>query len=149
MHVTETRRTVRLVAAGLAGAMAIIYFLIGAGVLNVGRASGTDAGFLIVFGASAGGAFLLGAVLLTAFDRRWLWGLGALLQVFVIWGYLAVAPDRTPAFEIWGITLRVIQVPLLAALVYLAVRPADRHAPQLIRRAGRAGQRTVRPGGQR
>jgi hypothetical protein len=136
MHVNANRRTIRLVAAGLAGAMAIIYFLIGAGVLDVGRADGTDAGFLVVFGASAGGAFLLGAVLLLAFDRRWLWILGTVLQVFVMVGYLTVSADRTPAFEIWGITLRVIQVPLLAALVYLAIRPAEEHAPQLIRRTG-------------
>jgi hypothetical protein len=141
MHVNTNRRTIRLGAAGLAGAMAIIYFLIGAGVLDVGRANGADAGFLVVFGASAGGAFLLGAVLLLAFDRRWLWILGTALQVFVMVGYLAISADRTPAFEIWGITLRVIQVPLLAALVYLAIRPADEHAPQLIRRSGHRVQR--------
>lgn len=134
MHLNDHRRTIRRVAAGLAATMAIIYFGIGAGILNVGTANGADPGFLVVFGASAGSAFLLGAVLLTAFDRRWLWILGALFQVFVIWGYLAVSADRTPAFETWGITLRVIQLPLLAALVYLAVRPAEDHAPQLVRR---------------
>jgi len=29
---------------------------------------------------------------------------------------------------LWGITLRIIQLPLLAALIYLAVRPPQRTA---------------------
>lgn len=117
------RRTVRYAAATLAGAMASIYFLIGVGVLIVVTPVEGDASML-AFGASAGAAFLLGALLLIAVDRRVLWVLGAVLQVLVVWAYIAVAPDRTPAFETWGITLRVIQLPLFAALVYLAVRPA-------------------------
>lgn len=118
----QHRRTVRLVAAAAAAAMAIIYYLIGFGVLTVVRSVSGDMD-LLVFGLMAGSAFLLGAVLLLAFDRRILWILGALLQLFVVWGYLAVAPDRTPAYEPWGIALRIIQIPLFAALVYLALRP--------------------------
>lgn len=138
MHLREHRRAIRLTAAGLATAMALIYFLIGAGVLDVGGAQGADDGFLLAFGASAGGAFLLGAVLLSSLDRRWLWVLGALFQVFVMVGYVAAAATRVPAFEVWGMTLRVLQLPLLAALVYLALtRPEEAHAPQLIRRARR------------
>lgn len=116
------RRTIRLVAAAAAATMAIIYYLIGFGVLTVVRSVSGEMD-LLVFGLAAGSAFLVGAVLLLAFDRRILWILGALLQLFVVWGYLAVAPDRTPAYEAWGITLRLIQVPLFAALVYLALRP--------------------------
>jgi hypothetical protein len=133
MHLNEHRPTIRLVAAGLAAAMATIYFLIGVGVLDVGGAEGMNAGSQLMFGASAGGAFLLGAVLLTAFDRRWLWILGAVLQVVVFATYLGVAGTRTPAFEIWGITLRVLQVPLFVALAYLATH-APEHAPVHIRR---------------
>jgi hypothetical protein len=117
------RQTVRYVAAALAATMALIYFLIGINVLTVVTPVDGDASMLI-FGASAGAAFLLGALLLVAFDRRVLWILGAILQVLVVWGYFAVAPDRTPSFEAWGIALRVIQVPLFAALLYLAVRSA-------------------------
>jgi hypothetical protein len=117
------RRWVRYFGAGLAAVMAAIYFLIGARVLDVG-AAGEDADFLIVFGALAGGAFLLGAVLLVATDRRWLWIVGAVFQVFVIWAYIDVSKQRTPPFELWGITLRVIQLPLLACLAYLALRPS-------------------------
>jgi hypothetical protein len=121
---TVDRRIVRFVAAAVAAAMAAIYFLIGLGVLDVGGSAGDRVG-LLIFGALAGGAFLLGAALLVAFDRRWLWITGALFQVFVYWAYFDVAKTRTPAFETWGITLRVIQLPLLAALVYLALRPAE------------------------
>jgi hypothetical protein len=133
------RRTVRHLAAALSAAMAGIYFLIGLGVLDVGGGSGDDAGFLIVFGAMAGSAFALGTVLLLATDRRWLWILGAVFQVFVFWAYVDVARQRTPPFETWGITLRIIQVPLLLALAYLALRVPDVraaiHSPR--RRQGR------------
>ncbi|HET7645914.1 MAG TPA: hypothetical protein VFM03_05455 [Candidatus Limnocylindria bacterium] len=125
------RRTIRYVAAGLAAAMAAIYFLIGLGVLQVVNGQAGDPSML-GFGASAGGAFLLGAILLAELDRRWLWIAGALLQVMVVWGYFAIAPDRDPAFEVWGLTLRVIQLPLLAALVWLALRPSDPHPDALV-----------------
>jgi hypothetical protein len=39
---------------------------------------------------------------------------------------VAVAPDREPSFEPWGITIRVIQVSLLAALVVLATDEPER-----------------------
>jgi hypothetical protein len=120
-----SRTTIRHAGAVVAAVMAVMYFLIGAGILQVVTPN-EDPGFLFVFGAGAGGAFLLGALLLMRFDRRWLWMLGAAFQVFVYWGYFSVAPDRTPAFEPWGITLRIVQVPLLIALLYLAVRPEQR-----------------------
>lgn len=127
-----SRATIRQAGAMLAAVMAAIYFLIGAGVLQVVTPN-EDRGFLFVFGAGAGGAFLLGALLLLRFDRRWLWMLGAAFQVFVFWGYLSVAADRTPAFEPWGITLRIFQVPLLIALLYLALRPTEHRAAEIHR----------------
>ena len=119
------RSTVRHVAAAVSAAMALIYFLIGLGVADVG-AGPDDRTFLWIFGGAAGGAFLLGAILLTFFDRRWLWVLGALFQAFVYWAYFDVAKTRDPAFETWGIALRIIQVPLILALAYLALRPPRR-----------------------
>jgi hypothetical protein len=114
---------VRHVGAGLAATMAVIYYLIGLGVLDVGGSGDQQAG-LLVFGVLAGSAFLLGAVLLARFDRRWLWITGALFQVFVYWAYIDISKSRTPPFETWGILLRIIELPLLLALVYLALRPA-------------------------
>lgn len=121
------RRTVRLAAAGVAATMAVIYYLIGIGLLPVVNAGAATDG-LIVFGAMAGSAFLLGAVLLLAFDRRVLWILGFAFQIFVFWAYISIASQREPAFEMWGITLRVLQMPLIALLFYLAVR-APRSRP--------------------
>lgn len=118
-----SRRTIRYAAAAVAVVMAAIYLLIGIGVLDVG---GTDAdkSILWVFGAMAGCAFLLGAILLVAVDQRWVWIAGLLFQVFVYWAYVDVSKTRTPPFETWGITLRIIELPLLVALGYLAIRGA-------------------------
>lgn len=121
---SPSRRSIRFGGAAVAATMASIYFLIGLGALNIGGTA-SDRGFLLVFGGMAGGAFLLGAVLLTRFDRRWLWIVGLAFQVFVYWAYIDVSKTRTPPFETWGITLRIIQVPLVAALAYLAVRPVE------------------------
>lgn len=120
------RRAIRYVAAASAAAMAAIYYLIGLGVLSVVRGQGGDGTVdLFAFGAMAGSGFLLGAILLAVMDRRVLWILGAILQVLVFLAYLNVAPQRDPPFEIWGITLRVLQVPLFLALMVLAVRAPE------------------------
>jgi hypothetical protein len=119
------RRAIRYGAAVVSATIAAIYFLIGLGLLTVITPAADDPS---LFGFSAGSAFLLGALLLVAFDRRVLWLLGAALQLLVLWAYFAVAPDRTPAFEVWGITLRIIQLPLTAALVYLSLRAPEPRA---------------------
>ena len=133
------RRTVRYVAAALSATMAAIYALIGLGVLDVGGSAADKEG-LWMFGAMAASAFALGAVLLLATDRRWLWILGVAFQMFVYVMYLVVSERRTPPFEIWGITLRIIQLPLLAALVALVVTPPAGHA------VVRPGRGTSAPG---
>jgi hypothetical protein len=46
------------------------------------------------------------------------------MQVMVIAMYVAIAPERDPSFEIWGITLRVLQVAMIVVLVTLLVRAA-------------------------
>jgi hypothetical protein len=122
-----TRRMIRHVAAAIATSMALIYLGIGLGVLDV-RGLEAEKAFPIVFGGMAGGALLLGALLLVRFDRRWLWIAGVMFMVFVYWAYVDVSKTRTPPYELPGITLRIIQLPLLAALMYLAVRPPQRTA---------------------
>ncbi|MGZ6274108.1 MAG: hypothetical protein ACXWM8_07445 [Candidatus Limnocylindrales bacterium] len=125
------RRRVRHIAAALSVATALLYFLIGVGVLTVVAGTAKDAPPMLVFGASAGAAFMLGAVLLLAFDNRALWILGALFQVGVVVMYLNVSAQRTPPFEIWGILIKILQVAILGALVYLLVR-----SPQSESRSG-------------
>jgi hypothetical protein len=36
-------------------------------------------------------------------DHRWLWILGAGLQLLVMFTYFSVAPYRVPSFETWGV----------------------------------------------
>jgi peptidoglycan/LPS O-acetylase OafA/YrhL len=114
------RRRVRLAAAALSASCALIYFLIGLGVVYTTQTSDERTG-LAVFGALAGLAYALGAVLLVSLDRRAAWIFGAAFQVFVIAAYFRVAENRDPPFEVWGILLKVLQVVILGALVYLVL----------------------------
>jgi hypothetical protein len=129
---TERRRQVRLVAAALSAACAVIYVLIGLGLIY--PTAPNDQGML-AFGGLAGGAFALGAGLLLTIDRRAAWILGAALQVLAIVAYFQVAPQRTPPFEPWGISLKVLQVGILAALLYLIARRQGTGARGAVRQA--------------
>ena len=93
------RRLVRYGAAAVSVATALLYFGIGVGVVKVGEAVGPDVPDLFLFGASAGGAFALGAVLLLHVDHRGLWLLGALLQVLVIAMYVAISSAANAALR--------------------------------------------------
>jgi phosphatidylserine synthase len=133
---SDRRWAVRLIAAALSAACAVVYFLIGFGAIYETPADGTS---LLFFGLPAGLAFALGAVLLLATDRRGAWILGAAFQVFVIVAYFMVAEKRTPPFEVWGIMLKIAQAGILAALLYLIVRPGPDRATSLAGTAGTAG----------
>ena len=116
-----TRQTVRFIGAVAAALMAGIYFLIGTGVLDIGGTTSGEAPDQLGFGFSAGAVFLLTAALLLLTDRRWVWVLAAVFQVLVLIVYIGASAIREPPFEVWGITLRVIQLPLLLALGWLAL----------------------------
>ena len=126
----DRRRRIRLLAAGLSAATALIYVLIGLGILSVVDAVSGDAPDLLTFGLAAGAAYVLGACLLVAFDRRVLWVLGSILQVGVIVMYVVVSSTRTPPFEVWGLAIKILQVVLLGVLLYLSVRPPSSVAPR-------------------
>jgi len=115
----HNRRAIRRTAAGLCGVIAIVYLAIAADATSI---EATEEISLVVFGVGAASIFLVGAALLLTLDRRLLWAAGAALQLMIGAMYVAVSSDRTPAFEAWGIGLRVLQVPLLVLLVLLAVR---------------------------
>ena len=122
------RRLIRYGAAAVSAATALLDLGIGVGLVKVGEAVGRDAPDLFLFGASAGGTFVLGAVLLLLVDHRGLWLLGALLQVLVIAMYVAISSQRTPPFEAWGITIKVLQAVILLALAYLVLRQPVRRS---------------------
>ena len=119
----EFRRLLRYLTAAGAAVTALVYFLIGFHILTV--LEDPEGQF---FGIFAGIAYGLGAFLLLRFDRRLLWFLGAILQVFVIVTYFGAASQRIPAFEIWGILLRIVQLALLIGLAYLALRPPTKQS---------------------
>ena len=123
---TLTRGRVRYGAALASAAMAGIYYLIGLQVLDIGGASTGESVDLAMFGAGAGKIFLLLAFALALTDRRPVWLLALLFQVFVYVIYVATSGVREPPFEIWGITLRVLQLPVVLALIYLSFTRAVR-----------------------
>jgi hypothetical protein len=110
--------------------MALIYYLIGLGVLSIGRTTTGESADPAGFGFGAGTAFLILTLLLLLTDRRWLWTLAAVVQVLAFIMYFAVSGVREPAFEMWGILLRMLQVVLLGTLIYLAWRPTTQGAAQ-------------------
>jgi hypothetical protein len=122
-----SRQTIRYVAAALAGLISLLYLLIGLQVVSVIDQTEDQAGFAI----PAAIAFALGAALLLAMDRRIVWIAGALLQIGMIVMYFVVAPDRSPNFELWGVLIRILQVPLLAALLYLGLAASPKRVPEL------------------
>lgn len=113
----QRRRVIRYVAAVLAALTAAMYFLIGFSVVSVLDGNADQS-----WGLLPGAAYAFGVLLLLAFDRRIFWTAGAALQVLVIFTYFNLASQRTPAFEVWGILIRVAQVAILIALAYLAFR---------------------------
>jgi hypothetical protein len=124
------RRTIRLSAAGLATTIAALYLLIGVkAVAVIDDVEGQPA-----FGLPAAAAFAVAAILLLVVDRRWLWAIGAILQLLIIVTYVAVAGDRSPQFELWGILIRIAQVAFLATLIALAL-PRPRSVPTAATRA--------------
>jgi hypothetical protein len=115
--VRDRSTQLRRLAATTSAAMAVVYGLIYAGVLSVGRAEVGELGILGV----AGAVFAVLAVLVWAVARPALWAAAAVLQVALAGMYVAIAPERDPAYELWGLTLRALSLVLLVALVALLV----------------------------
>jgi hypothetical protein len=113
-------RPLHRAAATLAALNAVIYGLIFAGALSVGRADEGELGILGV----AGIVYLVLAAVLWFVPRPLVWAAATAMQVMVIAMYVAIAPERDPSFEIWGITLRVLQVAMIVVLATLLVRAA-------------------------
>jgi hypothetical protein len=119
-----SRHTARSIAAGAAGVSALLYYLIGFGILDIGEStSGTTD--LLGFGLSAGTTFAVAGLLVWFVRRRWLAGAIALLDLGVIIGYFVMAGIRVPPFEVWGMSIKAAQVVLLLAAGYLLFRGGE------------------------
>lgn len=105
-------------AAGLSTLSAFLYLLIGLNTVTI--ESTITESEQRSFGLAAAAVFAAGAVIAILRDRRWLWTVGAVGLGLIMMMYFNVAPERDPQFEFWGVLIRVVQVPLLASLVYLA-----------------------------
>lgn len=114
-----SRPRIRQLAAVLSVTTAVLYFVIATETVRV--VDGSDEPNVVFL--VAGILFLAAAFVIVRVDRRLSWLLLAGFDAFIIWAYFQVAADRTPAFEIWGVSLRVPQLLLLVALIYLLVRP--------------------------
>ncbi len=114
-------RVIRLATAGLAAVSAIVYLLIGVGVLQVVEMRPDDPS-LLWFGLPAAAAFAFGTIVMLRSQSLTLWALGAVFQVFTISAYFGLAQERTPQYEPWGILLLVTQLLILVALVTLIAR---------------------------
>ncbi|HVM25612.1 MAG TPA: hypothetical protein VM253_09470 [Candidatus Limnocylindrales bacterium] len=114
-------RTMRLVAAAAAAGSAVLYYLIGFGVLFIGEST-TGENDILGFGLTVGTVFLVAGALVLFVHRRWFVALVTLMNLGVIAGYFALAGVRVPPFEPWGLLIKALQVVLLAALLGLLFR---------------------------
>jgi hypothetical protein len=106
----------------LAAATSLIYYVIRLRAVTVIEKAEGQVGF----GLIAGTAFLVATVLILVIDSRVTFALGALAQVFIIWMYFELSSERTPSFEVWGVSIRSVPALLLGVLAYLALRPGER-----------------------
>jgi hypothetical protein len=109
----------RVGAAGVAGLVAVLYLLIGFGVITVVQNQAEVGAAPVVV---AGVLFAALAVLLLMTASRRVLIAGAVLQLVVLVMYLVVSAGRVPAFEIWGLGIKGLQVGLLAAFVAMLIR---------------------------
>ena len=108
-----------LIATGSVVATALLYFLIGLGVLNIGTSKEGAGNDLLGFGTVSGVAYLIVATLIYLIKRKLVWILAAVFDLLVIIVYFAVAGIRQPPYEVWGLLIKVLEVVLLGALAYL------------------------------
>lgn len=102
----------------------IVYLLLGVKVIPM--AGGSSIEGVIVPLIVAGLLYIAVASLAILVPGRAVWIGGAFLQALVLVGYVAVAPERTPSYEAWGLGLKAAQVALLCGFVYLMATRVDR-----------------------
>ncbi len=114
---------VRGAAVALTGATAVLYFVVGFAIVDI--SNGTDEGPIVPLVMTAVVFAALTVVLAVRSDRN-SYLAGAALCAIAIVGYFVIAPSRDPSFEAWGLSIKAVQVVLLAALAWLARHGAER-----------------------
>jgi hypothetical protein len=118
-------RAIRYFAAVAAAVSAILYLLIGFEVIYIGEAASGGNPDLLAFGLMVGGISAVIAVLLAFIGRRLVWIPIALFNIAVIFGYFALAEAREPQFAPWGLVVKVMQLLVLGAVIYLVFRGSE------------------------
>lgn len=138
-RIAEHEVAIRRLAIGAALAAAVLYALIGLGVLDVGRPSSGGPADLGPFGALMAATFVVVALALARFESiPTLLGV-IVVQLIVIVGYFALAAVREPAIEINGLLVKLAQVVVLVSAVALLLEGRAHHrrvAQAHIRRSG-------------
>jgi len=98
---------------------ALVYFLMGAGVLQPGDLQADDAPAGIAYFASA--CYVVGGLLILA-RKHWLWVIGAVINALVIVGFFAAYAARPSVlFSVPGLATKSAQILLEIGLIYLIV----------------------------
>jgi len=98
---------------------ALVYFLMGAGVLQPGDLQTDEAPAGIAY--IAGACYAVGGLLILA-RRRWLWVIGAVINALVIVMFIAAYAARpTVLLSTPGLATKAAQILLEIGLIYLIV----------------------------
>jgi hypothetical protein len=123
--VTESSRDVnpflRLSAIAIAAVVTVLYVVVGAEIVKVDGVAEVETGPAVPL-LIAAGAFGVLTIALALHPRPFVYLAGIALDVLVIVGYFVVAPSRHPSFEVWGLSIKAIELGLLVVLTWLAIR---------------------------
>ncbi len=115
----ERSRSILWLAVAPALVAAFAYVLVAAGLLPVGELTGDQGKAAILY--VAGGCYLVGGLLILI-HRRWLWILGAVINVLVILFFIQrYTAQPSVMFSPAGLATKIPQLLLEAALVYLII----------------------------
>ncbi len=113
----QRSKSVLWLAVAPALVAAFAYALVAAGLLPVGELTGDQGKAAILFVAA--GCYLAGGLLILL-HRRWLWTLGAAINILVILFFIQrYTAQPTVMFSPAGLATKIPQLLLEAALVYL------------------------------
>lgn len=125
--------TLRLIALLMSSVTTVLYVLVGFEVVKVDGVAEVEPGPALPL-VLAAVAFAALTAALALRPRPLVYVAGIVLSVVVVVGYFVVAPSRHPSFEAWGLSIKAVELVLLAALVGLAIRRRVEQ-PETVRRA--------------
>lgn len=116
-----TELTVRRAGAVAALVAALLYLAIGLGVVTISTDVSANSD-IFGFGALMAAVYVGLALLLLRSGGRVTLLVVAIVQAVTLVGYVAVASIRTPPFEAVGLTIKLLQLVILLAVAYVALR---------------------------